>query len=282
MSRVIENPFDYAYPDALSMLATTASSLFAGRVAQMYYGSGSPPIENDMLPKAFNMDSKGGRSFTETKTNKKMQYKKRKLATVAVVNRMINGILEKKQKPFSCIAATMTKRVVLSHNVTAQIAQGTADGTRVGDQINLQSLIVNFSLSTNTTAAFYKYRVIVGWSGEEFNTSPTLLTTNLGATDVFIQTPNSLWELGIINTKSFTPVFDKLIEVNSLLASYSDGVTTRMVIPFNQKFSYQAAGSTMGKTKNLYIVLVPAYEAVVAPADSGDCVVEYVMKYTDA
>jgi len=282
MSLRFDNPFVDIPATNLNLLAGVASSLFGGRVlmsAMEHVSQEQPDIVYPHKP-------------SQTKTKVKMKVGKskanRKVATVASVKRMISGVLEKKQ----CPIAQNTNIVVGSNdsiwtqNMTAQIVQGTVDGARVGDEIHLNSLHFNGQFLTDEVSGFYRYRLLVGWSGEEFNPSGGALSTSgLASNQLFVQGVSEN-VTGVVNTKAFTPILDVTYDINSQITSVIDGKTFRHVVPLNQKFKYQqssGAGNVYGKTKNLYMVIVVKWITDSAPATNGSIINQsIVVKYTDA
>lgn len=62
-----------------------------------------------------------------------------------------------------------------------------------------------------------------------------------------------------------------------------DGVTIRHTVKINQKFNFQATGSVFGKTKNLYLLVVPSFLGGTSPTTLlGQINVNTLIKYTDA
>jgi len=239
----------------------------------------SPDLSGLIVPQQF------AYPFTPTKTmvirKRKSGKGKRKVATVAAVKKMISGVLEKKQLGISktIAPAVGSKNAVHTENVTAKIVQGTADGQRVGDAIHLTTLTFAFTAIANSLANYYKYRLIVGWSGEEYNPG-TWATGSMGTGEVFQSTFTDAVN-AIVNTKAFSPIYDQIIDVNSYINGFADGVTARATIKLDSKFLYQAAGSVYGKTRNLYILMVPFFNTG-APTDCGGLQIDYVIKFTDA
>lgn len=260
----------------MNALSTTGMTLF-GRFAYNVLGA------TEVRP--LSTKSSYTNSVSQTKTmvirKRKSGKGKRKVATVAAVKKMINGALEKKQLGITktVVPAVGQKNSVFTENVTAKIVQGTADGQRVGDGIHLTSLHFTFTAVANLLGNFYKYRLIIGWSGEEYNPG-TWATGSLGTGEIF-QSSFTDAVNAIVNTKAFTPIYDNIIDVNSLITGVADGNTTRGVLKLDTKFPYQSPGSVYGKTRNLYIVMVP-YFSIGAPSDIGGLQIDYVIKFTDA
>lgn len=277
MSYISYNPFnELPAQDNLNMLASVAGSIFAGRTASYVYDSVTQPSK---IPQAYGHNP--SQSFTKTK---KMKYKRntKKVATVAAVKRMIGQVVEKKQFPFGANQAFAIANINTSHstNVTAKILQGTVDGTRVGDSIFLNSLHYNMCFAGGTSSSFYRFRILIGWSGEEYNPAGNLNVTGLTTSEIFIASAFDT-SSQIINTKAFTPIYDQILDVNSNIAAVADGRTVRGVLRLNQKFNYQAGSSVYGKTKNLYICVIPSYTGN-TPTTLGMVDYNVVLKYSDA
>lgn len=226
-----------------------------------------------------------------SKTKMKYQSKKKivrkgssKVATVAAVKRMIGAVVETKQRAVSVAVGGMARDVIYSYNVTAQIVQGTADGNRVGDKVQLKSVELRGNYYTDVAAAFYRFRVITFWSGEEYNPSVTAYSAaGVSSGEIFVQPCNSNFD-GVINTKAVTLVSDRVYDINSLITAYNDGVTVTGAFNVKQNFPFQAAGSMFGKTKNLYIAVIASWVSANAgpPATSGAFGSSIVAKFMDS
>jgi len=139
---------------------------------------------------------------------------------------------------------------------TAGIVQGTSNTTRIADHIQLCAIKIKGCFQSAATAAGFSYRIIVGFTGEEYNL-PTVLGSGLGSTELMIANSDSNWALnGLINPKAFTVLHDSTYDINSQIAAVADISSFAMTVPLNSKFDYQANGSIYGKTKNLAVVVV--------------------------
>lgn len=224
-----------------------------------------------------------------TKTNMKTKYVKKpakrdqKVATVGTVRRMLKGQLEIKQSgtaPFNAVA--LVNDAILCYNLTGAIVQGLGDDNRIGDTINLHSLTGNFRWVTDTEAAFYRMRILIGFSGEEYTTGGFVA----GLTSAQLFVPGTVENLtAVVNTKAFTVLHDVILDINSQINAFADGVTHRVNIPLPKgKFNYQSDGSTFGKTRNLYVVVCPGFSAPGAadpPDNVGDVAFTNVVKFYD-
>lgn len=225
----------------------------------------------------------GTRSFTSTKNKKKKmpKAKRQKPVTLKTVKKLMATQSEIKVKDAS-ISASLTNGDVFSYNLTAQIVQGTTDGTRVGDELYLKSVEIRGFVASHTVDGAYAYRVIIGWSGEELNPG-TLSTGGLSFSQVFM--PNlgaATSAFGIVNKKAFTVVSDKYYDVNSQISGVTDLITTVAMPKCTGKYKYQANGNVYGKTRNLFIVVVGFLRGGVASAAAGSTIMNYALKYTDS
>jgi len=222
---------------------------------------------------------------TKTKTMRRTLKKKKggnKVATVASVKRMIQGTMETKQKKYAVSSVAVTSNTIYTYNLTAQITQGNTDGSRIGDEIFLSALTANFRYVTNVAAAYYTCRVILGYSGEEFNPSAgSFSTAGLTSGQIFVASPGGFAQ-GVVNTKAFTVIYDTMIQINSSITNIEEGHTIRFNPSLSGKFKFQEAGGIYGKTKNLYMIVCPEAKAASAPANAGELLLNAVLKYKDA
>jgi len=272
------------------MSVLTYFTPFSNQLQTQVRGVGKIILAGKLAESAWNIPStvqkqkRSNGAFTKTKTMPKRTRKvkgSKKLATVSAVRRMLSQVVEKKQLAYHTAATIDSDDIKLVHsvNMTAQVVQGTADGNRVGDSIFLQNLTFNMTLLTFSAARFYRYRIIVGWSGEEYNNAG-IVTNNLSSAQILINSGSDV-STQVINTKAFTPLYDQVHEINSQLEDVSDGQTLRVKIPLNQKFDYQSAGSTFGKKKSLYVCLIPDCGQS-SPANLGGYSFNAVLFFKDA
>ena len=276
------SPFVDVPESNLHLLAGVGASIFGAKM-------GSLALEGIFSSEQIGQKNNDGFSITKTKTKMRQASNKRQrtLATVATVKRMIGGVLEKKQMCYMANQAFAVSNTNIAHstNLTAKILQGTTDGTRVGDSVTLNSLHFNMTFLTAQVASYYRYRVIFGWSGEEYNPTNFGTTTGLAGNEIFIGATSGSGNdtaTQIINTKAFTPIYDTLVEINSNISAVNDGKSIRGVVSLaGQKFDYQQAGSVQGKKKNLFCIIVPVYGGAV-PLDIGYSLLSICIKYQDA
>lgn len=227
------------------------------------------------------------RGLTKTiyKKKRKGSKKNTKLATVGAVKRMILGREEKKFMSGSVTLANIVDNGIYTFNVTAQIATGTEDGNRIGDSINLSSFDAFIRWYTDTEAAYYQLRVLVLWSGEEYNPSSTLFSASgFGGTQL-MKPYTAIPCIGLTNPKAITVVHDGYLEINSAINNYEDGAAHKIHVSFNgQKYDYRQDLSVYGKRKNLYVVIIGGYKSSNAdpPETTGAALMNYSINYTDS
>lgn len=152
-----------------------------------------------------------------------------------------------------------THNTLYTCNLTAGIIAGTADDQRVGDTVQLAALKVNGLLSTVlASTASCQYRVIIGYSGEEYNVPNTLSSFGLVAGEIFESGTGTNWRnTGIINPKAFTVLDDRIFTLNNSITGVADIQEFAYTVSVPTSFNYQANGSAFGKTRNLYLVWIP-------------------------
>lgn len=274
---IIFNPWT---SNQINRLAQGAASLAAGRA---WYKHGSTLDKKPQLDSG-RLTYKNSNIMVGAK--RKRTYKKKassKVATVATVKRMLRSKEEVKQICVQCSTGAMTRGDFYTRNLTAQVIQGTADGQRVGDTINLNSLHLNGFIAAGTTAQHYQVRIIVFYGGEEYN--PASMTT-AGYAFSELMIPNAIaltGAMGIINSKAISVLYDRTYEINSLISGVSDAIP--VVASLNLKgvkFNFQATGSVYGKTKNLYIVCASYAPTDTGAADRASLTLNVALKYSDS
>jgi len=206
--------------------------------------------------------AKGNPSMTKTTTKRRRPAKGgKKVATVAQVKRMLKAGSELKQLGISVQgnnSDATASSAPLTYNLTAQIVQGTADGNRIGDTVTLEAVYLKSWFATSTTNNdSYMVRIMLLWSGEEFNPSTTVFSAaGLGYTQIFAPNcPNTVCAQAVVNTKAVTVVYDQTYAMHSMVSGVSMAeILTGGAKLGGKKFNYQSAGSVYGKNTNLYLV----------------------------
>jgi len=210
------------------------------------------------------MFRKNTRQPTQTKT--KMKYPKKKVAKAKVseaVKKYVKkaALLKTEIKNYNTNVANaaVTHSSFYAHAMTQGITQGLTIEDRIGDEIFLNAIRFNVFLTAPGTAGAYSYRIMLVWSGEEFNNTSTLVTTSLSAGEVMLPGYSSgSAYLAIVNRKAVTVLWDRIVDINSNVSATSDVTTVSGTLNLkNQRFAYQSAGSIYGKTKNLYFIAIP-------------------------
>lgn len=153
------------------------------------------------------------------------------------------------------ISANLLQNEGQSANLTANIVQGVEDSERLGDSVYLEAVKLNVTCETPTTAGAYSFRLIAGFSGEEYS-NVSMANTGLSYAQMFLPATGAtnFYQINnAINAKAFTTLFDQVVNINSTISSVRDTQSFHVTIPLKQKFDYQSAFSVYGKTKNLYV-----------------------------
>jgi len=149
----------------------------------------------------------------------------------------------------------MTHNTPYTTSLTQKISQGDDNVSRDGDAIVIAAVKVQGAVVTAAASGAYMYRVMLLWSGEEYNVSGS--SSGLTSTEIFLPgTGGSFIANAIVNPKAVTVLHDEMIDVNSLIASTRDVKDIAFKVNLGQKFPYQASASIYGKTKNLYLVVI--------------------------
>lgn len=160
---------------------------------------------------------------------------------------------------------TMDNNAALLHNTvytmcpSQGITQGTGNANRLGDRVHLEALKIQANFQSSATAGAYSYRILVGYSGEEYTTAniASQFVSGLGTTQLFFPSTVNFWTVnGIVNPKAFTVLYDQTVDINSQITAVSDVVSYSHTVPLGIDFPYQDSGSVQGKFKNLYIVVI--------------------------
>ena len=162
----------------------------------------------------------------------------------------------------------LAKNAIYNFPLTAQVIQGTAVGNRTGDSIYLAAFKFKGHLASNTTADAYSYRILVGFCNN-INLNVSLLAAGFSGLDLFLTAPSIGQQNGIINPKAFTALYDATFTINSQVSGAADILQVEDTVQINQKFAYEAPNSPLGKSKNLYFIVIPF--SVGAPATCGSC-----------
>lgn len=155
----------------------------------------------------------------------------------------------------SAVSNVMTHQTIYTTNLTSKIVQGDSNADRDGDSVHLTAFKLKGVIHSPTTAGAYVYRVLVGWSGEEY----ALTASSAGLTSAELFLPNqggAFFATANVNPKAFTVIHDEIIDINSNITATSDLKSIAFNVPIKQKYAYQSTGSTFGKFKNLYIVVI--------------------------
>ena len=149
---------------------------------------------------------------------------------------------------------TMTHNTLYTLTPTAIPTQGDANNSRDGDSIVLCGLKLRGYYNTDTAANGYSFRIIVGYTGEEY--ANTVFGSGLGTSELFLPNTGGTSSVGMINPKAFTVLHDEKFTCNSQITGVRDKLDYNIYVPLGDKqFYYQSAASSLGKTRNLVVVI---------------------------
>lgn len=149
-------------------------------------------------------------------------------------------------------------QTIYTFSPTQGISQGNGNTQRDGDSIHLEALKLKGFYVTNATSGAYQMRMLIGYSGEEYDVA-TDFGNGLSSGQIFLPDTTTTWSInGIVNPKAFTLLYDQTVDVNSQLASTQDINNIAVTVPLKTKFDYQSTGSAYGKLRNLYVVIICA------------------------
>jgi len=197
-----------------------------------------------------------GRGYSRTVTTTKRKQRKQLASSI---KRVITN--EKPAKHLSFFTSSaLTHNTILSMSPTQGVVQGDTNADRDGDQIQLCALKLKGSFFAPTTANGYSYRIMVGYSGEEYPTGTALTASGLVEAEIFLPNTGTGQRTNALNNpKAFTVLYDETVDVNSLISGVQDVYSYSLTVPLNDsKFYYQSNQSTYGKTKSLYVVVIPS------------------------
>lgn len=266
-SSQVTPPRYFLRPGMRALQAGVKHALYAENLVDIFY----PNKKQKTMPAI--PSQKYGRSTSRTK-----KYKKTSKGSKSAIKKTILSMATtyNAQKNDNVLAQNMTMNNIYSTTIS-RIGAGTADDQRIGDEVYLLGLKVKGNFITPTASNAYQYRIIVGWSGEEYNLTnfgSSGAATGLTSTELFMPQSGAVYATThIINNKAFNVLYDQTIDLNSQLTGTSDIYGVDFYLPLNKKFPYQAAGSFFGKFKNLYLVVVSTVGTGGTPLTtaSGNC-----------
>lgn len=200
------------------------------------------------------LKSSGGPNVTTTQVRKRVKSKRKSFAArvralEAYKHNTINDSVN--------AAAGITANTIYTNSITTKVTQGDTNADRTGDAIQLVALKIKGVINSATTAGAYGYRILVGWSTKQFNVSGS--AAGLGLTDIFLPSTGANWTpSAIVNPKAFTVLHDSMVDINSQITATADLAQVDIKVPLSGKFEYVSSGSVYGKTRNLYLIVIPA------------------------
>jgi len=223
----------------------------------------------------FNPSGVSTRRSTYTGTNfGSVVRRKRATGGFSTFRKKVKNLEPAKHSTISSITSC-THNDIYTHNLTQQITRGTGDENRIGDTIYLSAVKFRISYQAPTTSGAYTFRVIVGYSGEEYSTGSGFSVSQLTQAELFqTNTAGSWTPNGIINPKAFSSLYDETIDMNSMTEDTAEVRTLAFTVKLEKQFPYQSSANGFGKFKNLYCVLIASKQGGVADV-TGTVVTAY-------
>lgn len=160
------------------------------------------------------------------------------------------------------LVAAAKHQTLYTCNVTANVNSGTEVDDRIGDSIQLEALKVHGVVESNGALTKpCQFRILVLFSGEEYNV-PSTLASGLGSSEVFQPGTGGSWlAAAITNSKSCTVLHDEIVTLNNSISGVNELGSFSFTVPINRRFDFQTDNSVYGKRDNLYIVCIGCVSA---------------------
>lgn len=238
------------------------AQLAAGGVATMLqsrYGSRPPPTASRQQRFGGGLNSQITRR--NTKKRKYNSFKQKVLALESAHHKVSNDT--------STIIASATHNTVYTHNITAQVIQGTDNYTRIGDNVYLEAIkISGFYGSDAALIHGQVFRIMLFYADVQDNTGTTGFGSAIGTSKIFLDTTTSALTInGIVDPKKINVVYDSAHTMNHSLSSSIDVENLWINLQLQKSFTYQPS-TVYGKNTNLYL----AFTAGVAGGSTGTTV----------
>lgn len=196
------------------------------------------------------------RSYSRTYTQ---TQRKKRPATSYSLNRRIMETKPAKHCPFSDVNVASAKHNnIYTWGPSQLIGRGVNDDQRIGDEVYLEAIKLNYFVSTLPASdKAVEVRVLVLYSGEEYNCPVTFISTGLSGSELFVTNPAGGWmPNSLTNPKAVTVLDDRRIILNNSITGVADLESLAYTVQLKTKFPYQAGGSQYGKLRNLYVVVI--------------------------
>lgn len=179
------------------------------------------------------------------------------------------------------VGTNLVSESIYTYSPTQQVLVGNTSGTRIGDAILLQSLILSGQWVCASAALNVKFRIIVGWSRNQA-ANASMAPATLGAAEFFYQGSTGPMVNRVVNPYQFTTLYDEIVDINSNTSTGSDIKSFYSVIGLGMKnFKYANTGGSFGQACNLVVGVFP-YIAVGATGTAcGKVDMQSVLKFKD-
>ena len=237
----------YGYPLTRSRGRTANYALSRGLpaiAASTFFGADRAARKSDTVSSMGGSSGSHGQRYLTSKSKKKKSNLKQKI---------INYKQAKHQAASDL--CNMLHSSIFVKSLTTLITQGDTISNRDGDEIYLEALKYAINIQAPATANGYSYRFMVILHDNEVTAN--WATGGLAVADLFLPGTEANWGANAIpNSKAVTVLHDEVLDINSQVAGAIDCYSIKGTVQLNRLFPYKASGSTWGKFKNLYMVLI--------------------------
>jgi len=136
------------------------------------------------------------------------------------------------------------------------IPAGSASNERIGNEINLSGLLMNFKFRSDTAQNVTSFRIRVYEDSDDTFSGPTSWTTVTQANMTSVGFTQNSTDVVLEPNDKFTikTLVDQTFQVNQQVENGTMGLTKRVWIPFRKKYIFTQAG--FSKYNNLYVTVM--------------------------
>lgn len=218
------------------------------------------PYANTLATKIYDsVSNRNPTKYSRSQTTTMVRTQRKPKSAKSYIKRVIDNDKPAKHRSFYA-ATALTHNSIYTIGPTQLVTQGDTNQNRDGDQIQLCALKIHGTVFADAVANGYTFRVMVGYSGEEYNLSAGIWDpAGLVEAEIFLPgTGAGHRTAAIVNPKAFTCLYDEVFDINSLLAGVVDVHSLSITVPLSGKFNYQSSASQYGKLRNLYCIVIPS------------------------
>jgi len=215
---------------------------------------------------------------------RKKEVKKRKYRTFREKVLALESAHHEVANDADLLISGATHNTIYTHNVTAQVAQGTTNYTRVGDNIHLEAIkISGFYASDSALTNGQVFRIMLFYADVQDNTGGTGFGSAVGTNKVFLDTTTGALSInGISDPKKINVIYDAAHTMNHGLSGSADVENIWINLQLQKSFTY-SPGTVYGKDTNLYILFCAGTAGgATGTTDCGDLNLSYDLIFKNA